>query len=305
MTLRRARALTDPERIVIVTSEEHRTATTSAAAEIGISTIITEPSQRDTTAAALLGVREIERLWGPSRVVSLPADHEIGDEEAWLRAMLIAVEAPPDRIATVGIHPTSPSVDYGYIETPPGDDARLSVVRFHEKPSANLARRYLVEGRFLWNTAMMSFTTDGFLAALTIAGQDVIDAVDAAGAPSKLDPERWAAVRAVALEHSLMEPAADAGLVDVVPATFPWRDLGSWTVLAPLLSSSGEVLSTEPDTHVVVPPGVTARRYVNVGVPGLIVIDTGDVVLITTAAESSRVKGAVRLAEDAGWEDVL
>jgi mannose-1-phosphate guanylyltransferase len=304
-TLRRASRLTDPERIVVVTSEQHRDAAGEVAKRFGVSAFATEPSPRDTTAAALLGVREIERRWGASRVFSLPADHEVGDVDAWVAAMQVAATAPPDRIATVGIRPTAPSVEYGYIEAAGSGEERIPVARFHEKPTRDLALEYFDKGGYLWNTAMMSFTTTGFLEALSIAARDLIDHVDRAGTPGALDPDAWSSVPSIALEHSLMEPAASAGLVDVVPAEFGWRDLGTWTELSSLLPRSGAVVSTEIDTQVVTPFGAVDRRYVNVGVPGLIIVDTGDVLLVTTASAASRVKEAVVLAQSAGWKDVL
>lgn len=305
MTLHRACSIADPDRIVVVCSEQHAAETLTVAKSFGIDWLVTEPSPRDTTAAVLLGIRSIERRFGPSRVVSLPADHEVDDNDAWAAAIRTATTTPDDHVATIGIEPTVPSVEYGYIEVASRGAPHLPVVRFHEKPNLAHARTYLASGQFLWNTAMMSFTTAGIRAGLLIEAGDVVHAVDAAGAPGALDPARWKGVRSVALEHSLMEPAAVAGLVDVVPAQFGWRDLGIWTELAGMLSLSKRVISTQPGARVIAMPGAGVRRYVNAGVPGLIVVDTGDVVLITTDHAASEVKAAVKLAEEAGWEDVL
>jgi mannose-1-phosphate guanylyltransferase len=305
MTVQRTLRAVDADRVVVVTAEEHRSATAKIAGELGVHTIVTEPSPRDTTAAAVLGVREVERLWGASRVVSLPADHEVEDLAGWEQSIRRALAAPADIIATIGIRPTRPSVDYGYIETESGDGERLHVARFHEKPDVAMAESYLETGRYLWNTAMMAFTTHGFLNALSLTSHDVIDAVDAASISGTVDAGRWTRVRSVALEHSLMEPAAAAGLVDVVPADFGWRDLGSWGELAPMLPQAADVVSTVPGTQVVVTSGAPARRYVNAGIPGLIVVDTGDVLLVTTDREASTLKKAVALAENAGWQDTL
>jgi mannose-1-phosphate guanylyltransferase len=305
MTLHRAIRITTADKILIVTSQQHAEPTLAVARRFGIHTVLTEPSPRDTTAAAVLGVREAERRWGPSRVVSLPADHEIEDEEAWAATIRMALEAPVDRIVTIGVPPTSPSVEYGYIESTYSGTHRTQVASFREKPDGETAARYIAAGNFLWNTAMMSFTTDGFLSALSITSSDVIQSVEDASGPEGIDPRRWQDVRSVPLEQSLMEPAAAAGRVDVIRGGFAWRDLGTWTELADVLPKSENAVSTLPGARVIVTAEGTNRRYVNAGIPGLILVDTGDVILITTDRAASQVKAGVALVEQAGWEDVL
>jgi mannose-1-phosphate guanylyltransferase len=101
-----------------------------------------------------------------------------------------------------------------------------------------------------------------------------------------------------------------AGNVAVVPATFPWSDVGSWAELL-------DVLPSDADGNVVqgVHLGFDTQRCLifastkpvaTVGVRDLIVVETPDVLLICPRDRAQAVKQLVeRLGADEAWRHLL
>ena len=143
---------------------------------------------------------------------------------------------------TFGIQPTAPETGYGYIESgatlagTPG----YKVARFVEKPDLATAQDYLASGRFTWNSGMFCFTAGSMLAALQDYSPEVLTAVeqtfDATAFdkdPVVLDAATFAAVPDISIDYAVMERADK---VAVVPVSFDWSDIGSWSALAELVA---------------------------------------------------------------------
>ena len=103
------------------------------------------------------------------------------------------------------------------------------------------------------------------------------------------------------------------GMVAVVPADFPWDDVGDFASLAAVLARDGE----EPDVRVlgradlVLNEGSTGfvapqsgRTVVTLGIPDVVVVDTADALLVTTRERVQDVKGIVEALRAMGREDL-
>jgi len=315
-TIRRALAITDPARVHLVSGVEHADAVTAAAAAFGIDSFCFEPSPRDTTAAITLAVLQVVATDPAAFIVSLPADHHIEDPggAGWTRTIghALAAAGSEGQIVTIGVRPTYASTGYGYISAEsavPGRPSRR-VLAFHEKPDAGTAAGYLASGRYVWNTAIMAFAGQSFLEQLRVTAPDIVASVSRAlSSDAAVDAVAWAGTRSIAIEHSLMEPAAAAGRVSVVDGDFGWTDVGTWSAVAEI------GLMDQADDHVVaiaaerpfvvVGPDAGDRRFAVLGIDDLVVVDTGEVVLITTARHANDVKELVDRVDARGWKDLL
>ena len=89
---------------------------------------------------------------------SFAADHVIGDPSAFDRAVALAVEVAARRLAGHRRHPADPAATaFGYVRQGAalaGHDGAFVVEEFVEKPSAEVARRYLDAGDYRWNAGM-------------------------------------------------------------------------------------------------------------------------------------------------------
>jgi mannose-1-phosphate guanylyltransferase/mannose-6-phosphate isomerase len=246
-----------------------------------------------------------------STLAVLTADHWIGEaslfQEDVASAMSLAEQS--GALVTIGIPPTRPETGYGYLEA--GDDGLpfggIRVARFHEKPSAETAGRYVERGGFYWNGGMFFFTLRSFLDELERANpsassilKDVTsrlrsgDDSDAAEAFERLPN--------LSVDYAVMEKASN---VAMVPARFKWDDLGAWDALSRSLA---------PDEHGNVKVGVVETIDVSdcilynedegsvlaaLGVRDLIVVRSGNAVLVCDKSQAQRVREIVeRIGKD-------
>src|SRR5205814_2203102 len=131
--------------------------------------------KRDTAAAIALGAGWIARRSLDATMIVLPADHVIRDAAGFQRTLRVAVAAAEEtgELVTIGIKPTWACPGFGYIEQGerfqlkdgPEEPAIYDVVRFREKPNAELAETFLAQGHFRWNAGMFIWTVHSILGA--------------------------------------------------------------------------------------------------------------------------------------------
>ena len=119
--------------------------------------------------------------------------------------------------------------------------------------------------------------------------------------------EAWPGLEKIAIDHAVAEPAAAAGRVAVVPGGFGWDDVGDFRSLTDLLPADetglrvlgdpAQVLARD-STGLVVPSG--DRVVAVLGLDDVVVVDTGDALLVTTVARAQDVKGLVDLLRARG-----
>ena len=265
--------------------------------------VVAEPSGRDSMAAIGLGAYLLGEKYGSSAIIgSFAADHLIQGEAAFHQAVLEAAGAAAEGfVATVGLRPTWPSTAYGYIQVgdEPASPGALIAERFVEKPDARTAESY-VELGFLWNAGMFVMkvstlrehlkalhpTIDHHLSRIAGSWQDA----DRRGV---LETE-WPRIKRIAFDNAIAEPvAAEGGVATATMEESGWSDVGDWADLGPFMpadQSAAHVLLDSEGAVVRVDP---AKALAVIGVPDAVVIDTPDALLVTTRANSQRVKQAV------------
>ncbi len=200
-------------------------------------------------------------------------------------------------------------------------DAACSVVRFVEKPDVATAQTYVDSGRFLWNSGMFVWTVESIWAAYgrhlpgTLAVMDELCALAGRGAEA-FDaglPAVWSRIPdRTTVDYGILEPSDN---VACVPAAFNWDDIGSWAALAEARdgqaneqatvvvdageeTAGGRFIGHDVEGCLVFPGG--GRLVAGVGLRDLIVVDTGDVVLVMPKDRAQDVKHIVSALQDAG-----
>ncbi|GAA4398596.1 mannose-1-phosphate guanylyltransferase [Fodinibacter luteus] len=305
------------ERVVVVTGDAHADAVRAQLTGPSAGRVVAEPSPRDSMAAIGLAAAIVERLDPEAVIGSFAADHVIPDATAFEAVIREAVEvARAGHLVTIGIEPTSPATGFGYIRTGeplPGFPTALRAVEFVEKPDAERATRYLASGEYRWNAGMFVVRATTLLDLLERWHPDLAAGVRVIAAePERLD-EVWPRLTRIAIDHAVAEPAADAGHVVVVPASFAWDDVGDFASLASLLppvegGASLRVLGSADDVTTVDASGVVVatggRRVAVVGVDDVVVVDTPDALLVTTRSRAQDVKRVVDALVEAGRTDL-
>lgn len=258
-----------------------------------------EPFGRGTAAAVASAALHVARVHGPhAAMLVLPADHLIADEPAFAAAVAQALQLARDgRLVTFGIRPTAPETGYGYIEA-----EGTNVLRFVEKPSAEVARGYVASGRFLWNAGMFCLEAGAILEEMRTHCGEVVAAVERCMAVSpstqadgvarlELEPRSFAEVPDTSIDYAVMERSRR---VSVVACDMGWSDIGSWTAIGGLVPADehGNRVEGEAVLHDVAGSYVRSDGRV-VGVVGLndlVIVDTADALLVAHKDRAQDVK---------------
>lgn len=302
---------------LLICNDEHRFLVAEQMREIGVTpaAIVLEPVARNTAPAAAIAALKIAQMQKDGIVLLVPSDHVIRDEQAFARALEVAADvAAKGHIVTFGIKPSKPETGYGYIEMD-GEIANgaFAVARFTEKPDAATARSWLADGRHLWNSGMFVFRADRMIEELEQHAPQVLEAARAALANAKtdldflrLDKEAFARAPEISIDYAVMERTKRAA---VVPADFGWSDVGSWAALWELAARDDAGNAISGDVVMEDSRGCFVRAEKGVaavlGVEDLIIIVTGDAVLVANRNRAQDVKTIVeRLKARGGSEHV-
>ncbi len=305
-TARRALAVASPDApIYTVTSRDYRFITADAYARLADfdpqrQRFLLEPVARNTAPAILAAALDIQREHGDEALMLvLASDHLIHDTAAFQESVQRAAAlAARGKLCTFGIVPSSAETGYGYIERGAAlGDEGYEVAAFVEKPDLATAEQYLACGDYYWNSGMFCFRVGSLLAAAAEVCNDVLAATrlcleqSGRGHSIVLTQERFAEVPSISIDYALMERASNRA---VVPASFDWSDIGSWTALSDLVEpdSAGNrilgsaVLVGSERTYV----QAGKRMVAAVGVQDLMIIDSGDAILIAHRDQAQQVK---------------
>ena len=264
-----------------------------------------EPMGRNTAPAIALAALYLESQFGPQAIMLiLPADHLIKDEAQFRSAVDEAHSlAENGYLVTFGVHPTHAETGYGYIRK--GDQipnsAGYNVAAFVEKPDEATARNYVESGDYEWNSGMFCFTARAYLDSLAEYAPEIHrsamacwQGMDSSSQPLEFPAELFAHCPAVSIDYAVMEKAENCA---VVGGDFGWSDIGSWKAISELYESdkSGNrirgkaVLVESTDCFI----QSDDRLVAAVGVSGLMIVDTGDAVLVASREHAQDVKQVV------------
>lgn len=260
--------------------------------------LILEPTGRNTAPAIALAA--LAAASGDDALLVMPSDHVIADVDAFHRAIAAAAPLVKDGwLVTFGIAPDAPETGYGWIQI--GDavgEGVHRVVRFVEKPPRDRAEAMLAAGDHAWNGGIFLFRADSYLRALADHAPDVLRAAEAAmrdarreGARVHPDADAFAASPSDSIDYAVMEKA---DRVAVAPVAMGWSDVGSWDALhavserdADENAHGGTVTAVDTRNCLVRSDGAHVAL---VGVSDLIVVASGDDILILPRGRSQDVK---------------
>lgn len=314
-----------PERIIVVTGVSHRDSVMKQLPELLPDNLVTESEPKDSSAAIGLAAAMLELRAPDSIIGSFAADHVIRNEVLFQRAVETAVRAADQGyIATIGIRPTHPATGFGYIAAGQarGDLAPFDVydvTQFVEKPDEAIARTYLEHGGYLWNAGMFIARATVLLDQMAEQEPDMVRALREMAAAwgteggAAARERLWPTLPKIAIDYTVAEPAADAGKMVCVAAHFDWDDVGDFASVANLLTrghgsdlavlGDGAQVLSDASSGIVV--SESSRLVALVGVEDIVVVDTADVLLVTTKAKAQDVKNLVGRMKVSGGGHLL
>ncbi|MGE0192565.1 MAG: mannose-1-phosphate guanylyltransferase [Planctomycetota bacterium] len=318
LTLERVRPLLGAgEATCIVAPPGLRRVLAAAAPDHPASAWLAEPAPRNTAAAVALVAFTAAARDPRTPVLVLPADQHVAPVALYRRALkaMITRARRSEAILTLGLVPTRPATGYGYLRrgeelAAPKGLALHVVERFVEKPDAAKAVRLVRDGNHLWNGGTFAFRAEVFLDALARHLPTVHEPLAAAfgrGVPSaRRLAGAWEQLPSISVDYGVMERAER---VEVVSAPLTWDDLGSWDAVARGRRADadgnclrGDVVAVDAKGCVVDAEGGTVALL---GVEDLIVVRTGDAVLVARRGRGEDVREIVARLKANARSDLL
>ncbi|MFU8826296.1 MAG: mannose-1-phosphate guanylyltransferase [Brevefilum sp.] len=310
------------ERILVVTVADQVGMLSREVPEIPLENYIIEPLPRGTASVVGLASIALKARHPEATMAILTADHLMKNDEH-LRQLLRAAYAvaQEDALVTLGITPSFAATGYGYIQKgePVGCFEGLDVFKvqkFKEKPEQAQAEKMLADGEHVWNSGMFIWRVEAVMGEIARQMPDLFAKLAVISKHWLQDTKQitldsvWPTIQPQTIDYGIMEKAQNAAVIPSID--LGWNDVGSWDSLFDSVESdpSGNIiLRGDPvlfDTQGTLICGDSAKHLiVTIGVEDLIIIDSGDAILVCDRKHAQRVKEAVDYLKTHGREDYL
>ena len=318
IAVKRLDPLFKPESIYIVAGKDHSHVLAEQVPGIPTDNFIDEPMGRGTAPAIGLAAVHLAHRDPEAVMAVLTADHHIGNEAAFREAISHAIEAAKaGYLVTLGIKPTWPSPEYGYIEQGEwlnefdGFKA-YKAERFVEKPNGQKAQKMLDLGNYSWNSGMFVWQVSTILEEFRAQMPDlyaslmrIAKSLDEGNYKDVL-AECWPKIEKQTIDYGIME---NARRVAVIPVDMDWLDVGNWASLKTLLPADGQGNSLRGDVILEESSGNLVmgnkRLIAGIGLEDLIIVDTPDTLLVCHKDQVGKVRDIVARLKEEGRDDLI
>jgi mannose-1-phosphate guanylyltransferase len=257
-----------------------------------------EPFGRNTAPAIALACMALDY---EEIVLVTPSDHLIKNEKEYEKVVLEAKKlANANKLVTFGITPTFAETGFGYIESISSEFTARDVKAFHEKPDFETATKYLESGNYYWNSGIFCFKAGVFLDELGKYSPEIynksLEAFNNASKDSitRIKHDDMISIPEDSIDYAVMEKSK---IVKVIPSNISWSDVGSFDVLYDELpkDKNGNTINHK---HISINSKNnliygSERVISTIDIEDLIIVDTGDALLISKKGSSQKVKQVV------------
>lgn len=307
-TFSRLSKLIPAENILILTNERYNDLVLEQLPMVNPNQVLLEPAMRNTAPCILYASLKIQKMNPDALMVVAPSDHWIEDETAFCNNLQQCFDfcEKENALMTLGIQPTFPNTGYGYIEYSKLDATPIKkVAQFREKPDYETAKTFLESGNFLWNGGIFIWSVTSIVAAFQ-KFQPQMNALFQSGFGSyntnsekQFIEENYAKAENLSIDYAVMENADN---VYVLPATFDWNDLGTWSSLHEKLDKDDQnnavvnatVILENASNNIIRTDG--KKLIVVDGLDDYIIVDKDNVLLIYPKSKEQDIKRITSLA---------
>ncbi|WP_218418602.1 mannose-1-phosphate guanylyltransferase/mannose-6-phosphate isomerase [Alteromonas lipotrueae] len=295
---------TKAEAPIFICNESHRFLVAEQLRQKNVkhSGILLEPVGRNTAPAIALAALHATLDGEDPTLLILAADHLIQNEKAFHLAIQNAQQlADAGKLVTFGIEPDSPHTGYGYIKAGLEDLGGYRVEEFVEKPTREIAERYVATGKYYWNSGMFMFKASRYIEELEKYNPDILDvcrrAIDTETHDLdfiRVDSEIFSQCKDDSIDYAVMEKTDAAAMVSLNAG---WSDVGSWTSLWEASNKDEKGNASVGDTII----ENTTNSYINaeqrlvavIGLDDVIVVETKDAVMVAHKDDAQSIKNVV------------
>lgn len=322
-TVDRLEGLVDFDRVLIVTNEQLVSAIREQLPQLPPAAVLGEPCKRDTAPCVGVAAQMLLDRDPAAVMVVMPADHVIQPAERFRQAVQYAQQLTEERctrLVTFGIRPTYPAQSFGYIQrgrplpAPPDHPLQAFQVQgFREKPQVDVARDYLEQGCYDWNSGIFVWRAATILDELRRHEPQMSRHLQTIGQAlhgsdfAAVFRREFSAIVGKSIDYAVMERAQE---VVVVEAPFDWDDVGSWQALTRLRGVDAQGNTTRGRHLAIDTQGTIVRSdddhlVVTVGLRDLLVVHTSDATLVASKHDEERIREVVQQLEERQWTRFL
>lgn len=307
-TYDRFRNLCLPENVLVVTNEIYKDLVLEQLPDLQPKQVLCEPMRRNTAPCTAYASYWINKFNPEANIIVAPSDHLILQEEQFVQTLQTAIDkaASGDYLVTLGIKPSRPDTGYGYIQftdKSKGDPKEVRKVKtFTEKPSHDMAMKFVKSGEFYWNSGIFIWNVKSILHAFESHLPDMHQLFEqgenayGTSAEATFIKDTYEVCTNISLDYGIMEKANNTF---VVLSDFGWSDLGTWGSLFTHLPKDekqnavvgDQVLLYDSMKNIVHMP--RDKRVVLQGLNGYIVVESGDTLLVCKKEDEQKIRDFV------------
>ena len=270
---------TDPSSVITVATSQNQVPQIKLQLGEDVN-ICVEPCRKDTFPAIVLACSYLieNGVSEDDSVVICPVDPFV--EKSYFSCLKELSNMAKDNdknLYLMGINPTYPSEKYGYIFIENG-----IVTGFKEKPTEDLARKYIEEGA-LWNSGVFAFKIKYILdiALKTYGFNDY-----------KLIYQNYDKLEKISFDYAVAEKEKEIG---VIRFNGEWKDLGTWNTITEAMTDKciGNIVCDKcNNTHII---NELSIPLISLGINNAVIVATYDGILVSDKNNSSYLKDYVKL----------
>lgn len=318
-TYRRALRVVPETNIFVSTTAEYADLVMENIPKISADQLIIEPKPRGTAPAIVLVAKYMLEHDPNAIVATLASDHAIKNTEEFvlsLNAAIKTIENNPKKLATIGINPTYPSTELGYIQMGQeiaaiGEKRIFSVDSFKEKPDKKTAEKYIANWEYLWNAGYFIFSAKELLAMakthipktwriveeMSLVAHDMKDR-------NTLLSELYAQAENEPIDTALVEKLHPEDRV-VVPSELKWSDIGNWKALFEFLQNTLETPLVVRGNHIDTNSKncfihAKNKLIATIGLENIIIVEADDAILVANKDSVQDIKKILEQLKEQG-----
>ena len=270
--------------------------------------VLCEPQRKNTAPCIAYATAKIHKKDSNALMLVSPADHLIINENQFFKDLKTGLDKAnnSDELVTFGIKPNRPDTGYGYIEFD-GLNSSINTVakvkQFREKPNLDLAKKFISQGNFYWNSGMFAWKSNTIKNSFMKYSNELYKIFFEDDRKYNTENEAiflnnaFQKCEDISIDYAILENDPNTS---VVLSSFDWSDLGTWGSLKGLLKKDQNDNSINNDktyffnsTDCLVKANADKTILID-GLKGYIIIDTQDKLMILNSENEQELKSYLK-----------
>ena len=301
-TISRIKTLNSETKIILGINKNHKKLFVDFLRKKKIENIdfLIEPSARDTAAAIIyLSYCLDNGEFGSKKddvILATPCDQVLKDNSAFARAIEISIpSAKEGNLTTIGIKPSHPTTQYGYIKySKEISNNVFKVESFFEKPNKKDAQKYMDSGLY-WNSGTFVFSAKKMIEKSEKFCPEILNSVKKVFeiSKNKTHPDNsFKEIPKISFDYAIAEKDKE---VTMTKCDTEWRDLGNWKEIIDFFQEKGEIKNLNFEEYIAKNnAAISEKKVVFLGTEDLIVIDGPNGILIANRDSTTELKKYIK-----------